>query len=238
MNFGHGKATGGTEPFRFWVVDDYYDNKVAKKLAFDFPEPTDEWYKYENHFETKRATDKLELMPSLHVSTLLMANSYLFLNNLEALTGISGLIPDPQFRGGGLHQIMKGGYLGIHSDFNWHKHLKLRRKLNVLLYLNQGYESGYGGELELWNKDMSKRVVKIEPIFNRLVIFETDSDSYHGHPNPWMGPMPRRSMAWYFYVSDCEEPKDVHSTKFQKLPDEITTPEIEALRLKRNEGRL
>ncbi len=238
MNFGHGIASGGTDPFKYWVVDNFYDEMIAKQLAFDFPAVTEDWYKYENHFETKRATDKLELMPSLHVSTLLMANSYLFLNNLEKLTGISGLIPDPQFRGGGLHQIMKNGKLDIHCDFNWHKHLKLQRKLNVLLYLNPGYEAHYGGALELWDKEMTKRVVKIEPIFNRLVIFETDSESYHGHPDPWQGPTPRKSMAWYFYVSNATEPEAVHSTKFQKLPEAETTPEIEAMRAKRNEGRL
>ncbi len=238
MNFGFGVVRAGTEPFRHWVVDNFYDPQIAKQLAFDFPAVTDEWYKYENHFETKRATDKLELMTSLHVSTLLMGNSYLFLNQIEKLTGISGLIPDPQFRGGGLHQIMKGGKLDIHSDFNWHKHLKLKRKLNVLLYLNPGYEPHYGGELELWNKDMSECVTKIAPLFNRLVIFETDSESYHGHPNPWQGTTPRKSLAWYFYVSTAEQPDDIHSTKFQKLPDEDTTPEIEALRAKRNEGRL
>jgi hypothetical protein len=237
MNFGNGVARAGTDPFKFWVVDNYLPEEMADQLAFNFPEPTEEWYKYANMFEMKRATDRLELMPNEHVQSLLFGNSYLFIRPLEELTGIDGLIPDPWFRGGGLHWIGKGGLLKPHLDFNWHKKLKLSRKLNALLYLNKGYKKEYGGALKLYDKNMNEKVV-IEPLFNRYVIFETDADGFHGHPDAWAGPTPRRSMAWYFYQSDAEEPKDIHSTKFQKLPDEETTPEIEALRMKRNEGRL
>lgn len=37
---------------------------------------------------------------------------------LEKLTGIEGLIPDPEYRGSGVHQTLPGGYLNIHADFN------------------------------------------------------------------------------------------------------------------------
>ncbi len=234
------QAKGGTDPFKFWVMDDFLPLDMAEQLAFNFPEPTDDWYRYDNMFETKRATDKLELMPTEHISTLLHMNSYLFMDGLETLTGIDGLIPDPKFRGGGLHQIMKGGRLEIHADFNWQTKLKLDRRLNVLLYLNKGYEPSYGGQLELWNKDMTESVVRIEPIFNRLVVFETTDTSFHGHPNPWNGPSPRRSLALYYYTNGRpdSEKSPPHSTKFQKRPNDETTDEIEQLRARRNEGRL
>ena len=45
-------------------------------------------------------------------------NSAPFLRFLERLTGIDQLIPDPYFIGGGLHQIVPGGKLGIHADFS------------------------------------------------------------------------------------------------------------------------
>ena len=59
-------------------------------------------------------------------------NSFEMLLWLEALTGIEGLIPDPYFGGGGLHQIEPGGFLKIHADFNVHPKLKLDRRLNML----------------------------------------------------------------------------------------------------------
>ena len=56
---------------------------------------------------------------------------------LERLTGIEGLIPDPYFVGGGLHQIESGGKLDIHVDFNRLEKTNLDRRLNLLIYLNK-----------------------------------------------------------------------------------------------------
>src|SRR5206468_2179145 len=97
-------------------------------------------------------------------------------------TGIPGLMPDPYFEGGGLHETKRGGHLGIHADFNIHSQLKVERRLNLLIYLNENWDKTFGGELELWNKDMKECAVRVAPIFGRAVIFNTDLDSFHGHP--------------------------------------------------------
>ena len=41
----------------------------------------------------------------------------------------------------------------------------------------------------------------IEPRFNRLVIFNTNDTTYHGHPTPHAFPegYPRTSLAFYYY---------------------------------------
>jgi fructose-specific component phosphotransferase system IIB-like protein len=41
-----------------------------------------------------------------------------FIRFLEKLTGIQDIIPDPHFRGSGVHQTLRGGNLNIHADFN------------------------------------------------------------------------------------------------------------------------
>lgn len=84
--------------------------------------------------------------------------------------------------GGGLHELRNGGYLNVHADFNRHPKLKLDRRLNVLIYLNKDWISEYGGELQLWDKEMKNCEKKIIPIFNRMVIFSTTDFSYHGNP--------------------------------------------------------
>ena len=43
-------------------------------------------------------------------------NSHKVLSFLEKLTGIIGLLSDPTFIGGGLHETFDGGKLGIHVD--------------------------------------------------------------------------------------------------------------------------
>jgi Rps23 Pro-64 3,4-dihydroxylase Tpa1-like proline 4-hydroxylase len=146
-------------------------------------------------------------------------NSRFMLDFLEELSGIDGLIPDPYFMGGGLHQIKPGGFLEVHADFNRHGKLKLDRRLNVLLYLNQNWKEEYGGHFELWNKDMTAPVRKILPLFNRMAMFSTTSTSYHGHPTPLSCPpdRTRKSIAIYYYSNGRpeKEQRDGHDTLFQ-----------------------
>lgn len=132
------------------------------------------------------------------------------LEYLESITGIADLLPDPHFTGGGMHQIVAGGILDVHTDFNFYSRLKLYRRLNVLIYLTKHWEPGYGGELEFWSDAPASGGVctkRIEPLFNRFVVFQTDKRSFHGHPNEWSAPAPltRRSLAFYYYTKDPAE---------------------------------
>jgi hypothetical protein len=119
---------------------------------------------------------------------------------LETLTGIGNLMPDPYFEGGGLHQIEPGGFLKVHADFNWHPRLRLDRRLNLIVYLNQDWREEYNGHLELWDRSMSLAVRKVLPVFNRAVVFSTTSWAYHGHPEKLACPpgQTRKSLALYY----------------------------------------
>ncbi|GAX21769.1 hypothetical protein FisN_31Lh056 [Fistulifera solaris] len=147
-----------------------------------------------------------------------------FVTFLEQLSGIRGLIPDPHFRGSGIHLTAPGGFLNIHADFNKYKKLNLDRRVNVFIFLNEDWTEEDGGHLELWSKDMHSCQQRILPAFNRLVVFSSTDFSYHGHPHPLPGPRSRRSLALYYYTngrpsSECIDKDcsgDGHSTLFQK----------------------
>lgn len=164
----------------------------------------------------------MEMIASPFITNLLNAlNSAQFLGFLEKLTGIKGLIPDPHFLGGGLHETRGGGHLSIHVDFNLHRQLGLRRRLNLILFLNEGWDDAYGGHLELWDEKMSRMVKSVAPVMSRAVIFNTDPGSYHGHPDPLTTPdgVTRRSIALYYYTA----PEDgmlpeYRTTDFQPRP--------------------
>lgn len=66
-------------------------------------------------------------------------SSYPFLRFLEELTGINKLLPDPYFFGGGIHQILHGGKLAVHTDFNHLEELDLYCRINALLLLNKNW---------------------------------------------------------------------------------------------------
>lgn len=100
-----------------------------------------------------------------------------------------------------MHSTTKGGFLKMHADFNWHKKLKLFRRLNLLLYLNKDWKEEWGGNLELSTKDIYNSNKSIIPIFNRMVIFTTDDKSFHGQPKELSCPEQtwRNSIALYYY---------------------------------------
>ena len=229
-------------PYPHVVIDNFLPTPISRDIARRFPKRTENWYRYDNVFEKKWAQDDLEFFEPEIAATLQFFNNAQTLRWLEKITGISGLIPDPYFRGGGCHQIERGGKLDIHADFNFHKKLNLHRRLNMLYYCTYGWKEEWGGHLELWEKDMSRCAKRIAPLFNRLVIFETNDDSFHGHPEPLNCPsdVTRNSLAFYYYTATrpIEQQSAPHSTMFMKRPNEKTTREIELLRKKRNMGRL
>ena len=74
--------------------------------------------------------------------------------------------------------------------------------MNVIFYLNSNWKKAYKGDLEVWDSKHSKKsLFKIMPIINRLVIFETSSQSWHGHPQKLNCPndMTRKSIALFYY---------------------------------------
>ncbi|HAC66261.1 MAG TPA: proline hydroxylase [Cyanothece sp. UBA12306] len=219
------------KPYPHIIIDNFLPERILDKILDEFPSPQAEgWRRFE------RATEKkLDSLSELNMGEftrflLYQLNSSIFIDFLEQLTGIQGIIPDPHFQGGGLHQIERGGFLKIHVDFNKHKKMNVDRRLNLLIYLNKNWQEEYGGHFEMWDEKVTVCHEKILPIFNRCVIFSTSDFSYHGHPDPLNCPegMNRKSLALYYY-SNGRPSEEVaikqHSTLFQERPDENLTLE-------------
>ena len=149
-------------------------------------------------------------------------NGQVFLRFLGRLTGVRGLIPDPAFRGAGVHLTLPGGHLDLHADFNRDRFRGLRRVLTVLLYLNPGWRDSWGGHLELWSSELDRCQHRIAPAHNRLVVLTNDDETFHGHPVPLACPegQMRQSLAAYYYVADRDEERDAtaHGAIWAKAP--------------------
>jgi hypothetical protein len=188
------------QPFAHIVLDGRFPDAalravVAEIAASEVP-PEGDFY---GSHKKLRVSDVLRM--GLHTRRLIEdLNSAPFIRFLEDLTGIRGLVPDPHLEGGGVHQIGPGGFLKVHTDFNWHRRLNLHRRANLLLYLNEGWREEWNGSLELWDAGMT-RCEKLAPLFNRMVVFSTTDFSYHGHPDPLTCPenVRRNSIALYYY---------------------------------------
>lgn len=226
LTLKHRDEYANAQPFPHIVIDNFFPEEVLKDILNEYPKSGDiDWQKFENKAEKKLANKHERYMGNYTRSLLYQLNSSTFISFLETLTGIDGIIPDPHFEGGGLHQIERGGYLKVHADFNRHTKMRLDRRLNLLLYLNKDWKEEYGGHLELWDTAMTQCEKKILPIFNRFVLFTTTDFTYHGHPEPLTCPegWTRKSLALYYYTNGrpaSEVTGKEHSTLFQARPGE------------------
>ena len=209
------------DPFPHIVIDDFIDADILNDIAANylprdgkgFFDRAQERLKYQYHAGETTHGGTRNLLAEL--------NGRAFLRFLKNLTGISGLVSDPYFEGGGLHETRSGGHLSVHADFNIHGKMKVERRLNLLIYLNDDWPAEFGGNLELWDREMAAPVKKIEPLMARAVIFNTSLDSYHNVPDPVTCPpdRSRRSIATYYYTAfENGVPVPNRNTNFRPRP--------------------
>jgi hypothetical protein len=227
------------EPFPHIMLDDFLPGVLARRAVDHFPSAS---LDSDRVFEMGYAgLHKRQILPEdcdgPARELFRFFNSRPMLEFLEGLTTIQGLIPDPHFNGGGYHETACGGKLGIHADFRINDRLHLHRRINLIIYLNEGWKEEYGGDLELWDRQMTSCRQTIAPLFNRCVVFNTDADSYHGHPEPMTTPpgVLRRSIALYYYTASKEIYNEVPSTStmYRATPgsDRATQREARSLRV-------
>ncbi len=161
---------------------------------------------------------------------MLQLNSVTFLLFLSTLTGVKDLVGDPSFRGGGLHSTGRGGRLLVHADLERHPLGEpFCQMLNMITFLNRDWPDSYGGNLELWSRDGSQCVRGISPVFNRTVIFESGTNTYHGHPQPLSCPSERHRLSFASYFYTVNRPKGANYSGFQRrvswIHDQAPPPE-------------
>lgn len=214
------------KPFPHISIDGLLSEKAAEK-AYEEIEATPvprEKINYSTYLKY-RQSDRSKLGPKIG-AIIDELNSERFVDFVERLTGIEALSADPTLEGGGIHRIGTGGFLKVHTDFNFHRISGLFRRLNILVYLNPDWPDSWGGAIELWNKDMTRCGAAYPPTWNRAVIFSTTDESFHGHPDPLASPegVFRNSIALYYYTKErpSEGYRFDHSemTNYQPRPGE------------------
>ena len=207
-----------TFPYDHLIIDNFFPIDKAKKLSEEFPDyDSDLWYEYNNPLEKKKSSNDWWSFPPETYKTFTFLNSTEFVDILRDKTGIQSLYPDIGLHGGGWHIHSRGGKLNIHLDYSIHPKTGLQRKLNLIVYLTEGWKPEWGGGLELWshnyetNKPLKKEKT-IHNVFNRAILFDTTQNSWHGLPQLLSCPkgIYRKSMAVY-YMTD--PPKDVDQRK-------------------------
>jgi Rps23 Pro-64 3,4-dihydroxylase Tpa1-like proline 4-hydroxylase len=215
------------KPFPFFSIDHFLEEGSARKIAEAYPPfevALDQGKIFSTINERKKVqiTDASKFTPEVKNLDHLLA-SPAFLADLSYITGIPNLLADDQLSGGGIHITGPGGKLDVHVDFNFIEDRKLHRRLNLLLYLNPDWKDDWGGQFQLWDRQVKHCAATFSPILNRCVVFETSDISYHGVVpiSPAAG-SPRKSFAAYYYTREAPAHwrGQSHSTIFVARPEE------------------
>jgi len=221
------------EPFPHIVIDNFLPEFFLDQIITHFPLPEEATVSHKSDTQyLKKGYRPQQLNGNPCVHYLATLNSVPMLDFLQQLTGITGLIPDPYYEGGGLHETDNGGMLQIHADFTLHKKLQVARRINMIIFLNKDWKYEYGGALELWDSQMKTKQQEIVPIYNRCVIFNTSADSFHGHPVPvnCQPGLSRRSVALYFYTASVNNSALSSATSWQQTEQSFSAKLIKKLK--------
>ncbi len=214
-------------PFPFFCIEDFLEPEFAASVAAAYPTYAEargigsEFSKVNERLKVQITDYARFPAPVKRLAAELSSRAWL--EALERITGISQLLVDEELAGAGMHLTGSGGRLDVHVDFNYLEHRKLHRRLNILVYLNPEWHPGWGGAIELWDKDVSRCGQSFVPKFNRCVVFQTSEFSFHG-VTPVTAPegMVRKSFAGYYYTREAPPNWDgtAHSTVFRTRPAE------------------
>ncbi|MBO9663262.1 MAG: 2OG-Fe(II) oxygenase [Dokdonella sp.] len=197
-------------PFRHLSIPDFFDPALSERLLADFPS-----------FEARHALNEMGEVggKAVRMDVRDISDAYReldrylqtpeFLGFVSQVTGIPDLLYDPDYVGGGTHENRDGQGLDAHVDFNYHPRTRWHRRLNLIVYLNPRWESGWGGELELHSdpwREAANEAVHVPPLFNRCAIFETTENSWHGFSAITLPDdarhLSRKSFAIYLYTRE------------------------------------
>ena len=218
LALGRRDAYRDARPYPHAVFDGFLGEADAVALAERFPGPEHPGWMRRDYRQQSARLGQLQrtgfegVDPALR-HLLAELSGMVFLDFLEALTGIEGLIPDPHFRGAGPSLTLPSGHLALHADFNRDRARHLERKLTVLYYLDKDWDPAWGGALELWDEPRTRCEASYLPMLDRLVVMAHGDTYWHGHPQPLACPEGRyrASVAAYFYVAaPTAEEADAH----------------------------
>jgi hypothetical protein len=229
------------EPFKHILVDDFFDDALARELLAQFPKP-DESISLNPYgaIGAKATHPDLSTLGGAYRTVHAYMGSPRFLAWLGEITGIEGLLYDEKNYGGGTHENFEGRDLRPHVDFNYHPVSKLHRRINLIVYLNDEWRPEWGGAIALHSDPRSPhdKVTEYQPLFNRCIVFETNERSWHGFerlnfPSDQKH-RSRKSLSIYLYTRERpeEEAHAEHTTFFipRSLPPRFAANHMLAAR--------
>jgi len=136
------------------------------------------------------------------------------------ITGLQALEPDEQLYAGGISMMVQGHFLNPHIDNSHDKNRARYRVLNLLYYCSPRWESGRGGNLELWPEGPKGAPVVIDSVFNRLALMVTHQRSWHSVSKVLTNEARCCVSNYYFSKQPPKSESYFHVTSFRGRPEQ------------------
>lgn len=226
------------DPFRHVLIRDFLHADFLSAILKEFPDPDADAMRSEfGRRSRKHAVHDIAALGGAFGKWDAVLKSQEFIELIESVTGIDGLLHDPEYHGAGTHNNMNGQGMDAHIDFNLHRTTGYHRRLNLIVYLCEEWDPTWGGNIRLhknpWDRE-NDYFHEYPPYANHAVLFETNEYSWHGFEKIRLPEdkkhLSRKSLTVYYYTKQRPEselaPK--HGTIYvqQGLPSSVAPGEV------------
>ena len=205
---------------RYLAIDNFLPEDIAHEIYKSYQPQNPAWREMKSFRETKLTSKQYDQFPNILGEITFAIQEPEIVKLFSEVSGIQKQVGDPGLYAGGLSMMRTGDFLNPHIDNSHEQDRKLYRRLNLLYYVTPDWKLEDGGHLELWDTDVKKNVT-IESKFNRMVLMETDKESWHSvskvnKPNAF-----RCCVSNYYFSPESPTGVDYfHITEFKGRPDE------------------
>lgn len=205
------------------VIPDFFDSETASTIHL--PTPDEKWMHYDNPIEHKFVLNDFSNHPEIdEIFKCLQTDE--FIEKIGKMAGIDNLEKDPMLHGAGVQCYPRNGKLDMHLDYSIHPVSGKQRRLNLIIYMNEGWKDEYGGHLEI-----NGEKIDAGARFNTAIIFKTTDTSFHGVPKPIRCPdgLFRQSIAVYYVSDPMEDATPRYKAEFFPYKDQPVCTKLKKL---------
>ncbi|MEO8650335.1 MAG: 2OG-Fe(II) oxygenase [Acidobacteriota bacterium] len=203
---------------RYTAVDNLLPDEIALQISEAFP-PLSEMRFLDSFREKKYTSKSLDKFQPLVSDITFAFQDQRVMDAVLNITGQVNAVGDPLLYAGGISAMSKDNFLNPHIDNSHDFEQKNYRVLNLLYYCSPGWQVGFGGNLELWDENVST-AVEIPSLFNRLVLMETNDHSWHSVNRVRVNDIRRCVSNYYFSPDSPNGYETTHITTFKGRPDQ------------------
>lgn len=221
-------------PFKHAVIDDFFPPEACRRLSQEFPafdRPVDPgaW-----RHPVKGRHEKIAALGPAFAELDRLFQSPELSALLSRITGIPDLSCDPEYVGGGTHELREGAEQDPRTDYTLHPVSGLHRRVRLLLSLDADWSENWGGALELhrdpWRGQGLEPSWTIAPRLNRCVVLETTNRSWTALKPVRLPPAQKgrslRRIEAFFYTSAAPlgflpVPSDLDASVARPFPSEL-----------------